>query len=320
MKKIIAICTILLILVGCNKQENIISRNLFYMDTLINIKLYNIDKEIANKAIDEIDKLYNKYQKLTDFYDENSELYQLNNHSSGEKVISISQELYNLIQEGLNWYKESSGLLNINIGELSKIWNDFRNGKIEFPNENLLNNVNIDITNIQLLDNNKIINTNPKIDLGAIAKGYVTELAGRYLEENGIEYYIINAGGNVKVGKSHKGYYTIGVASPINQNENFEILKAENISVVTSGSYERFYEYNGQLYHHIIDPNTKYPANYMKSVTVIGKDSGECDALSTILFLMDIDSGKEFIKDYNVDVIWFTQNNEIIKSDGFQYE
>ena len=72
------------------------------------------------------------------------------------------------------------------------------------------------------------------------------------------------------------------------------------------------------MYHHIIDPNTLYPANNMKSVTVIGEDSGLCDILSTTLFLMNIDEGKEFIKDYDVKVIWFTNDNQIIKSDNYE--
>ena len=178
---------------------------------------------------------------------------------------------------------------------------------------------NLDNVKIEKLkiENNKILNDKVTIDLGSIVKGYVTEKAGNYLESIGIDYYLINAGGNVKAGKSNKGYYNIGIASPIN-NETFEIVQDENISVVTSGGYERFYEYNGVMYHHIIDPNTLYPANNMKSVTVIGEDSGLCDILSTTLFLMDIDEGKEFIKNYDVKVIWFTNDNEIIKSDNYE--
>ena len=280
------------------------------MDTIINVKLYNISESEANETFEEIENIYKKYEQLTNFYDENSELSKLNNNVD----INISNELWQLIKIGNDWYYKSNGLLNINIGNLTKVWHDFRENQDELPN---VENITIDKLNIE---NEKITNKEVSIDLGAIAKGYVTELAGNYLEENGLEYYIINAGGNVKTGKSHKGYYNIGIASPVNQNETFEIVKGENISVVTSGGYERFYEYDGVLYHHIIDPNTKYPANYMKSVTVIGKDSSECDALSTILFLMSIEEGKEFIKDYDVDVVWFSNANEIIKSDGFRYE
>lgn len=277
------------------------------MDTIINIKLYNVSESKANEAFNEIEKLYEKYDNLTNFYNENSELSKLNKDVNYE----MSNELFDLIKIGYEWSLKTDGLLNINIGNLTKIWHDFRENPVDLPN---LDNVKIEKLKIE---NNKILNDKVTIDLGSIVKGYVTEKAGNYLESIGIDYYLINAGGNVKAGKSNKGYYNIGIASPIN-NETFEIVQDENISVVTSGGYERFYEYNGVMYHHIIDPNTLYPANNMKSVTVIGEDSGLCDILSTTLFLMDIDEGKEFIKNYDVKVIWFTNDNEIIKSDNYE--
>ena len=313
MKKLLIL--LILLLTGCSNKYY--SKNFFYMDTVINIKLYDISEKKANEAFEEIDDLYSKYENITNFYSENSELYNLNNTNT-EEYIKISNELYELIEIGLDWYNKSNGLLNINIGSLTQIWHDFRNQSISFPTLEQLNNIDISIDKIKLKDN-KILNSDFKIDLGSITKGYVTEKAGVYLENKGINYYIINAGGNVKVGKSDKGYYNIGIASPINSNEIFYSIKDENISVVTSGGYERFYEYNDTLYHHIINPNTRYPANYMKSVTIIGKNSGICDALSTILFLMDIDSGKEFIKDFDVSVIWFSNENEVIKSENFKY-
>lgn len=303
MKKILLI--LLLLLTGCGKQEY--SKNLFYMDTVINIKLYNVNEKKANEAFDYLDNLYQKYENLTDFYDSNSELSKLNNDVNYE----ISSELLDLIKIGYEWDIKTNGLLNVNIGNLTKIWHDFRENPVSLPN---LDDVKIESLKIE---NDKILNDKVNIDLGAIVKGYVTEKAGNYLESIGIEYYLINAGGNVKAGKSNKGYYNIGIASPIS-NETFEVVKDENISVVTSGGYERFYEYNGVMYHHIIDPNTLYPANSMKSVTVIGEDSGLCDILSTTLFLMNIDEGKEFIKDYDVKVIWFTNDNQIIKSDNYE--
>ncbi len=303
MKKVLLI--FLLLLTGCSKQEY--SKNLFYMDTIINIKLYNVSETKANEVFDYLDKLYQKYEELTDFYDPNSELSKLNDDVNYE----ISNELLELIKIGYEWDIKTDGLLNINIGNLTKIWHDFRENPVSLPN---LDDVKIEHLK---MEDDKILNDKVNIDLGSIVKGYVTEKAGNYLESVGIDYYLINAGGNVKAGKSNKGYYNIGIASPIS-NETFEIVKGENISVVTSGGYERFYEYNGVMYHHIIDPNTLYPANNMKSVTVIGKDSGLCDILSTTLFLMDIDKGKEFIKDYDVKAIWFTNDDQIIKSDNYE--
>lgn len=310
MKKIILLILCVL-LVGCNKT-NEINKNLYYMDTVINIKIYNENSKKANEAINYIDELYKKYDLIASYYNNESELYKLNNN----ELEYISEELKTLIEYGIDWYYKSEGRLNINIGGLTSRWKLFRETKGELPNIKELNKINIDIKNINL-DNIK--KTKFNIDLGAIAKGYVTELAGKYLEDNDIKYYIINAGGNVKLGSSLKGGYIVGIKSP-NDNSNFMKLKLENKSVVTSGGYERFYDYEGIRYHHIIDPVTKNPANYMKSVTVIGSDSGMCDALSTVLFLMDVESGKEFIKDYDVDVIWFTNDDQVITSEGFNYE
>lgn len=304
MKKILIL---ILLLTGCQSKEY--SKKLYYMDTVINIKIYNVSEKKADKAFEDLENLYKKYDEITNMYSIKSELNNLKSY------MDMSDELYELIEYGASWYDKSNGLLNINIGGVTKIWHDFRETGI-FPNFNLLEQVNIDKI---ILKDKQITNEFFNIDLGAIAKGYVTQKAGKYLEDNDIFYYIIDAGGNVKVGKSNKGYYNIGIADP-DSSGIFMKIKSENVSVVTSGGYERFYEYNGMKYHHIIDPNTLYPANYMKSVTVIANDSALADVMSTTLFLMDIESGQEFIKDYDVDVIWYTFDNEIIKSYEDKYE
>lgn len=317
MKKIVLILIVLLC-TSCSNKPLEHSSNLYYMDTLINIKIYTTNSDLARKAIREAENIYSEYHKLTNYYDNNSHLTYIN-QTTGE--ITIDERVYELIQFGYNWYNESNGLLNINIGKITKFWHDFREGLVTLDDLNKVKNTDISITNIILKDNNKIINNGFNIDLGAIAKGYVTEIVGEYFESIGLEYYIINAGGNVKVGKKYEGEYLIGITSPIDTSDIFMTIKGEDISVVTSGSYERFYEVGDTLYHHIIDPKTFYPANYMKSVTIIGEDSGVCDALSTILFLMPIEEGKEFIKKYDVEAIWFTNDNQIVKSEGItKYE
>ena len=170
---------------------------------------------------------------------------------------------------------------------------------------------------IVLLGDNKIKNNHPNIDLGGVSKGYTTQKVGAYLESVGIKYYLINAGGNVLAGSSYnKPYYKIGIQSP-DKNGISYILNSSNLSVVTSGGYERNYLYNGEVYHHIISPKTLFPTNYMKSVTVVSHDSGLSDLLSTTLFLMDVDSGKEFLKEYDAEAMWILNDNSIVKSEGF---
>lgn len=313
MKKII-IALIILLMCGCSNKEY--SKNMFYMDTLINVRLYNIESKKAKNAYIEIENILKKYQSLTDKYDENSELYMINNNYLEIESLKIDPLLYDIIEYSLEWNSKSNGLLNINIGNITDIWKKYRENQSGIPDINELKNQNIDINEIVLKDN-RIMNNDLNIDLGAIVKGYATKEIGIYLENEGIDYYLINAGGNVRVGNSNKDYYKVGIASPNSENELISTVKVNNKSIVTSGGYERFYEYDGVKYNHIIDPNTLFPANNMKSVTVIGDDTAMCDALSTILFLMDIESGKEFIKDYDVEVLWYTNNDEIIKSEGF---
>ena len=133
------------------------------------------------------------------------------------------------------------------------------------------------------------------------------------MSDKKINKYIINAGGNVVVGKKNP-YYKIGIEDADNTSNIIDVVNKNNVCVVTSGGYRRFYTYNGKKYHHIIDPNTNFPTEYMKSVTIISSDCTLADALSTTLFLMDIESGKEFIKKYDVDVIWYSNDNEVIRS------
>ena len=315
---IILIILSIIIYICCNNQNKIYSKNLFYMDTYINIKINSNNKEKVEEAFLEAEKLFETYHNLTDRYNSESNLY-LFNHTNGK--VNVDSRLYDLINYAYSWYFKSNGLFNINMGNVIDIWKQYRDSGNGIPTKDKLD-VNIDINNIKLLDNNTILNNGANIDLGGVTKGYVTKLVGEKFEKLGITDYIINAGGNVLVGNKKSGEYKIGIESPLKDGSIYQIVKGNNISVVTSGSYERFYEYEGKLYHHIINPNTLYPSDYMKSVTIISEDSALADILSTTLFLMPIEAGIEYLKDFdNVEAIWYSNENEIIKSEGFsKYE
>lgn len=301
--------------ININKEY---SKNLYYMDTYINIKITCNNKYKAQKALNDAENLFKDYHNLTNRYDKNSELYLLNHHK-GE--LKTDKKLYELISYAYSWYSKTNELFNINIGEVIDTWKKYRDRGSGIPTKEELN-TNININNIELLGNNVILNKGANLDLGGIVKGYVTKLVGIRFKKLGIKDYIINAGGNVLVGEKDNSKYKIGIESPLKDGNIYQIVKGNNISVVTSGSYERFYEYDGKLYHHIINPNTLYPSEYMKSVTIISDDSALSDILSTTLFLMPIDEGVEYLKNYsNVEAIWYSNNNEIIKSEGFnKYE
>ena len=324
MKKVLGYIGILLIFLFLiiyfifNKRMDLYSKDLFYMDTYINVKFYCSDKDKASSIMNEIDNIYREYHELTDRYNsyDINNVYFINNNDSSEKEILLDSRLYDLIKYAYDFGKKSNGLFDINMGGVIDVWKKYRDIGEGIPSIEELKKANKK-NDIVLLGDNKIKNNHPNIDLGGVSKGYTTQKVGDYLESVGIKYYLINAGGNVLAGSSYnKPYYKIGIQSP-DKNGISYILNSSNLSVVTSGGYERNYEYDGVIYHHIISPKTLFPTNYMKSVTVISHDSGLSDLLSTTLFLMDVDSGKEFLKNYDASAMWILNDNSIVKSEGF---
>ena len=291
--------------INFNKKEY--KKMLYYMDTYIEVTVYTNSKTKANEALEGVEEIYKKYDSLTDRYDTNSELYYINNNIENSLYLEIDPDLYDLIEYSLSWHDKTNGLFDINIGPVVDVWKKYRDQQYGVPTIAELNEAKESITNIELKDN-KVVNNNVNIDLGAISKGYATEKSAEYLESIDVDSYLINAGGNVVAGDYYKstGKYKIGIASPFKDNEDLlQIVQLTNKAVVTSGSYQRYYEYDGITYGHIIDPNTLYPANHMVGVTVIADSSALADILSTTLFLMPVEEGMEFIKDYEgVEVVW----------------
>jgi thiamine biosynthesis lipoprotein len=299
------------------------SKDLFYMDTYINVKFYCDDKDKANLIMAGIDLIYRDYHELTDRYNSYDDLYNVNyinnNHSEAREIV-LDSRLYDLISYAYEFGRNNNFLFDINMGGVIDVWKKYRDSKDGIPSISELKRSN-KRHDIILLGDNKIKNNHPNIDLGGVSKGYATQVVSDYLRDNGIKYFLINAGGNVSCGDAYmKDFYKIGIQSP-DDNGIVGVVRGNNISVVTSGGYERNYEYDGKIYHHIIDPNTLFPADYMKSVTVVCSDSGLADMLSTTLFLMPISDGLEFLKSYDAEAIFVDNDNNIIKSDGFvKYE
>jgi len=315
MKKLLIFLIILLLATGCTIKDNENTITLFYMDTYITVKIYDDDKSV----LEEVEAIYKKYHQLSDRYESYDGIININylNNSEGEFVL-VDPILYNLIEYGIEVNDISLGKVNIALGNVTYVWHTYRENLSGIPTFDELN-LNHDIEDIILKDGKVKLNNNIQIDLGALAKGYATEKVGNYLESKGITKYLINAGGNVKVGDHYNsGKYKVGIENPLIANDIYTIAEVNNKSVVTSGGYLRFYEYDGKRYHHIIDPVTLFPTEYMKSVTVICEDSSLGDALSTTLFLMPVNEGLDFINNMpDVEAVWYVGENDIRYSMGF---
>lgn len=301
------------------------TRSYFYFDTYINVKVNTVktEKEM-NDIFNDIDYLYDSYHKLTDAFDSYDgivNVYYLNNNLNNNENIEIDTRLANIIKTGIDFYDITDGLFNVAAGNLTIKWKEFIDSCDKLPNMEELN-VNININDIKLDGNNYSKSNDIKLDLGGIAKGYVTELVGRYLEENDIYSYIINAGGNVMVGKAYnKDTFLVGITNPDNKDDMFTKVKVNNLSIVTSGSYQRYCTLDGINYNHIINPITKYPSNYMKSVTVVSKSSMMADIYSTYLFLLPVEDGLKIVNNTpDIEAIWYIDKDNIVRSDDFNYE
>lgn len=301
------------------------TRNYFYFDTYINVKVNTVKSEREmNDIFNDIDYLYDSYHKLTDAFDSYDgivNVYYLNNNLNNNENIEIDTRLANIIKLGIDFYDTTDGLFNVAAGNLTIKWKEFIDSCNTLPSTEELN-VNTNINDIKLDGNNYSKSNDVKLDLGGIAKGYVTELVGRYLEENDIHSYIINVGGNVMVGKAYnKDTFLVGITNPDNKDDMFTKVKVNNLSIVTSGSYQRYCTLDGINYNHIINPITKYPSNYMKSVTVIGKSSMIADIYSTYLFLLPVEDGLKIVNNTpDIEAIWYIDKDNIVRSDNFNYE
>ncbi len=289
-----------LILTGCSASEDDeepISRTGFAMNTVIKIDLYDTTD---STILDECFALCTQYEAIFSRTLTTSELYQINHDESNQ--VSVSDDMYKLLSIGISYGDLSSGLFDITIAPLSDLWN-FSSDSPTVPTDDEINALLplVDYKTLSLTEDQVLIRENPDtmIDLGAIAKGYIADRIKDYLITQGVTSAVINLGGNVLcIGSKPDGSsFHIGIQKPFAaQDEIAAAFELTNMSVVTSGIYERYFEEDGILYHHLLDVSTGYPcSNDLQSVTILSSDSVDGDALSTTCFLLGLDDGMALI-------------------------
>ena len=162
-----------------------------------------------------------------------------------------------------------------------------------------------------------------KIDLGGIAKGYTSSRIMDIFKENGITSGLVNLGGNVQAlgAKTDGSNWRVAVQSPDDTEDYLGVLSIQDKAVITSGGYERYFEQDGVIYHHIIDPKTGYPAeNGLVSVTIVSEDGTLADGLSTSLFIMGEEKAAEFWRAHSeeFDAVLVTDDGTIYVTEGLK--
>ena len=306
-----------------------------YFDTMSAVFSYKGDSadEFAANC-EAVSELLKEYHQLFDIYYEYASVNNLKtvNKNAGIAPIKVDSRLIDFLLYSKDIYTLTNGATNIAMGSVLKLWHDAREKGTDdpenatLPDQEALQEASAH-TNIENLIINKeeqtVFISDPlmSIDVGAIGKGYAAERAAELLVERGVTSYVLNIGGNIRaIGTkvSGNGWIT-GITNPNKSSSDEFVCKVDikDISLVTSGDYERYYVVDGTPYHHIIDPKTNMPASYFSSISVFTKDSALADALSTALFCMSYEDGLELIKKIGgVDVIWIDKDGTLKMTDG----
>lgn len=327
MKKIICIMLSVIVLLSVSacrsKTKKYTDYSFDYFDTVTIIVGYEKNEENFKKNCEQIKSLLEEYHKLYDIYNSYegvNNLYTVNLH----KEVKVDSKIIDLLKFSKEMYNKTNGKLNIAMGGVLKIWHEYRKEGKSLPDEDMLKNAN-EHTNIEemKINGNTVFleDSQMLLDVGAVAKGYTAQRVAEWMKSNGLDGYILNIGGNVcTVGEKDGKKWEVGIENPDNTESFAEILHlGGEMSLVTSGSYQRFYTVDGKNYHHIIDPKTLMPANYFKSVSVLCDDSALADALSTALFCMSYEDGISLLKNFkNINVLWITNKGQKLFTKGFK--
>lgn len=308
MKKFLAFLLSFLIIftTACNTNASV---SFFYFNAPISLNFYDGNK--LKDYSNDIEDLLKEIQTATDTQNINSDVAKFNSLKEGESV-TISDTTKNILEVALEVNKLTGGAFNPFIYPLTELWqfsaDTYKNNDFTPPdNEKIQSTLEL----CECSDENFTLSGNQltklkdgvKLDLGGIAKGYACDKVYEYLFQKGLKQgYVSMGSSSIALFKNkYDSFWDLSLRHPDDQNKILlKIKKLSNIQVSTSGTYERYYDYNGKRYSHIIDCNTGYPIdNGIKSVTVICKNGALADALSTALCVMGVAKAIEFVKDYN---------------------
>lgn len=293
-----------------------VSRTGLYFDTVVTVTLYDYDGSSA-PILDECMEMCERYESLYSPTLEGSDVWRIN-HSEGSPV-SVDAETVSLIREAVSYCNASDGVLDLTVGGLCDLWNiDGQAGSDSpvVPGEDDIKEAlsHIDYRQVSIdgfsrtcdaADNDgltvKLGDPDSRITLGFIAKGYIADRLADYLRDAGVKSALIDLGGNIEVigSKPDGDNFRIGIQKPFSdRGESISSVSVpDGMSVVSSGTYERFFTSDGHIYHHILDTKTGYPAdNDVCGVTVISESAVKADALSTLCLLLGADSGLKLIE------------------------
>lgn len=336
--------TIMISFSGCTKKPEYTKYSTSFFDTFDTVTQvvgYTKTEEEFDKYVAQI---HNRMLVLHKLYDKYNNYEGINNiktinDNAGLGPVKVDKEIIDLILFSKDLYENKARETNIALGPVLKIWSEYRDMAEADPEkaaippmEDLIEaNEHTDINKVIVDEENSTIfleDSEMSLDVGAVAKGYATEIVAKEIEGQGFSSAIISAGGNIRtIGKpldNIRQRWGIGIQNPnsfIDGSESniLETVFINNGSVVSSGDYQRFYMVGDKKIHHLIDPKTLMPGDYFRAVTIVTLNSGEADFYSTVAFLLPYEESRKFVESQDkVEALWVMKDGSIEATDGMK--
>ena len=339
-----ALC--LSLLAGCSAKKPTQERYtaVFYdvFDTITTVIAYCDSEDEFNAQMDALHTDLIAYNQLYDIYNDYDGVTNVKtiNDNAGKAPVEVDDRILSMLELADRMYQTTNGKLNIAMGSVLRIWHNYR--EAAEANENEADNKlptteeleaaaqHCDINDLVIDEDAKTVylaDPEMSLDVGSVGKGYATEMACQAAEARGLTSALVSVGGNIRaIGTKPDGtQWTGGVEDPWNASDYYTSdtmltspINISDMALVTSGDYQRYYVVDGKRYHHLIDPDTLFPAAYFNSVTVLCSDSGLADCLTTGLFCMPLEEGQKIVESLDgVEALWCTTDQQVVTSSGW---
>jgi thiamine biosynthesis lipoprotein len=309
-------------------------------DTVVSFTAFAKNQEEFQRYSDIVRDEMSRLHRLFDIYHEYDGLVNAKtiNDNAGGAPLRVDPSLVDLLERAKGAYRDTDGAVNVALGPVLKIWHDVRERAqgggmpllgvpLSLPSETELREaaVHVSVEDILIDRENSTVflrHGGMRLDLGALGKGYAVQKTVERLREAGLKSGLINAGGNVTIiGKPLDGRdaWNIGVHAPTEEDRSkiLDVLRLADGAAVTSGSDQRYFMAEGRRYHHIIDPKTLFPAEGLKSVTILHPDSTTADILSTAAFILPLDKARELLRRRGAEALWVTESGTKMATRGY---
>lgn len=333
------------LLAACKpKKELTRYTTIFYdvFDTVTQVIAYCESEEEFNTQMQALHQDLIVYNQLYDIYNDYDGVVNVKtiNENAGKAPVQVDDRILSMLELAQQMYELTGGKINIAMGSVLGIWHDYREAAEQnasetdntLPTQEELEAAarHCDINDLVIDEDAKTVylsDPEMSLDVGSVGKGYAVEMVCRAAEARGLTSALVSVGGNLRaIGTKPDGsQWTGGVENPWNASDVYTAsssyvsgVNMSDMALVTSGNYQRYYVVDGVRYHHLIDPDTLWPARYFDSVSVLSPDSGAADCLTTGLFCMSLEDGQKLIESLDgVEALWCTPDGEVIQSSGW---